>query len=158
NTAPPTRCPKSNRASSLLFFHSCCRSREERRVARLSLRPLHSCGSSNSSLRAMKTMTPIIAAKNMAGKEAVDSNMLSECSLPAPIHNAIVCANRWFCWQRLLYCKATARGEAGAPRVGGVSKLYRRLGPALRDFPLGQGRPEALSGLFLQQVSLRIRI
>ena len=30
--------------------------------------PLHSCGSSNSSPRATKTMTAIIAAKNMAGK------------------------------------------------------------------------------------------
>ena len=48
-----------------------------------------------------------IAAKNMAGKETVDSNMLSACSLPAPLHNAIVCANRWFCWQRQPDYKAT---------------------------------------------------
>ena len=41
--------------------------------------PLHSCGSSNSSLKAMKTMTPMIAAKKMAGKETVDSSMLSAC-------------------------------------------------------------------------------
>jgi hypothetical protein len=52
---------------------------------RLHCKLLHSCGSSNSSRRAMKTMTPIIAAKNMAGKETVDSNMLSACSLPAPL-------------------------------------------------------------------------
>ena len=116
NTASPTRCPKSNPASSLLYSHSCCRSREERRVARLSLRPLYSCGSSNSSLKAMKTMTPIIAAKNMAGKEKVDSSILPTCSFRAPQHNAIVCANRKFCWQRLLYCKATARGKGAAPR------------------------------------------
>jgi hypothetical protein len=45
----------------------------------------------------MKTMTPMIAAKNMAGKEAVDSSMLSACSLLEPLHNAIICANRWFC-------------------------------------------------------------
>ena len=32
----------------------------------------------------------VIAAKNMAGKETVDSSMLSACSLPAPPHNAIV--------------------------------------------------------------------
>ena len=55
----------------------------------------------------MKTMTPIIAAKNMAGKKTVDSSMLSACALPASLHNAIVCANREFCWQHLLYCKAT---------------------------------------------------
>src|SRR5215469_2677890 len=61
--------------------------------------PLHSCGSSNNSLKAMKTMTPMIAAKNMAGKETADSSMLSPCPHPAPLHNAIVCANRWFCWQ-----------------------------------------------------------
>jgi hypothetical protein len=49
------------------------------------LRTLHSCGSSNSSLKAMKTMTPMIATKNMAGKEAVDSSsMFSARSLPAP--------------------------------------------------------------------------
>jgi hypothetical protein len=106
----------------------------------------------------MKTMAPMIAAKNMAGKEKVDSSILPTCSFRAPQHNAIVCANRKFCWQRLLYCKATARGKGAAPRVGGVSKLYRRFGPALRDFPLGQGRPESLSGLFRQQVSLRLRI
>src|SRR5215472_9053626 len=47
----------------------------------------------------MKTMTPMIAAKNMAGKETADSSMLSACPHPAPLHNAIVCANRWFCWQ-----------------------------------------------------------
>src|SRR5262249_26787849 len=47
------------------------------------LRTLHSCGSSKSSLKAMKTMTPMIAAKNMAGKEGVDSSMFSACSLPA---------------------------------------------------------------------------
>ena len=46
-------------------------------------------------------MTPMIAAKNIAGKETVDSSMLSACSLPAHLRNAIVCANRWFCWQRL---------------------------------------------------------
>jgi hypothetical protein len=106
----------------------------------------------------MKTMAPMIAAKNMAGKEKVDSSILPTCSFRAPQHNAIVCANRKFCWQRLLYGKATAKGMEAAPRVGGVSKLYRRFGPALRDFPLGQGRPESLSGLFRQQVSLRIRI
>jgi hypothetical protein len=109
----------------------------------------------------MKTMAPMIAAKNMAGKETVDSSMLPTCSLRAPLHKAIVCANRKFLLAALLYCKATARGMGAAPRVGGVSKLYRRffLGlAALRDFPLGQGRPEGLSGLFHQQVSLQIRI
>ena len=55
--------------------------------------PLHSCGSSNNSLKAMKTMTQMIAAKNMAGKETVDSSMLSACPHPPPLHNAIVCAN-----------------------------------------------------------------
>src|SRR5215510_461910 len=74
----------------------------------------HSCGSSNSSLKAMKTMTPMIAAKNMAGKETVDSSMLSACSLPASLHNAIVCANRWFCWQRLDDQKAADRGKRAA--------------------------------------------
>src|SRR6516162_10483847 len=71
--------------------------------------PPHSCGSSNNSLKAMKTMTPMIAAKNMAGKETVDSSMLPACSLSAPLHNAIVCANRWFCWQRLDNYKAVDR-------------------------------------------------
>jgi hypothetical protein len=92
-------------------------------------------------------MTPIIAAKNMAGKETVDSNMLSACSLPAPIHNAIVCANRKFCWQRLLYCKATARGAA-APRVGGVSKLYRRFGPRSEIFLLDKAVQKVSQGFF----------
>ena len=74
----------------------------------------------------------MIAAKNMAGKERVDSSMLPTCSLRASVHNAIVCANRKFCWQRLLYGKATAKGMEAAPRVGGVSKLYWRFFSALR--------------------------
>ena len=98
-------------------------------------RPLHSCGSSNTSLSAMKTMAPIIAAKNMAGKEAVDSSMRPRVLAPASLHNAIVCANRWFCWQRQHDHEATA---------------------ALRHFPLEQGRPETLLELFHQQVSQRI--
>jgi hypothetical protein len=77
-------------------------------------------------------MAPMIAAKNMAGKERVDSSMLPTCSLRASVHNAIVCANRKFCWQRLLYGKATAKGMEAAPRVGGVSKLYWRFFSALR--------------------------
>ena len=98
----------------------------------------------------MKTMAPMIAAKNMAGKERVDSSMLPTCSLRASVHNAIVCANRKFCWQRLLYGKATARGMEAAPRVGGVSKLWRKQAllafpfglAALRDFHLGKAAPK----------------
>jgi hypothetical protein len=90
-------------------------------------------------------MTPIIAAKNMAGKEKVDSSILPTCSFRAPQHNAIVCANRKFCWQRLLYCKATERRKGAAPRVGGVSKLYRRFGPALRERMTSDGASGAIA-------------
>ena len=79
----------------------------------------------------MKTMTPMIAAKNMAGKETVDSSMLSACSLPAPLHNAIVCANRWFCWQRLDDHKAAEKGMRGrrpphaiSPRIAFTAGKY----------------------------------
>ena len=88
----------------------------------------------------------MIAAKNMAGKETVDSSMLSACSLPTPLHNAIVCANRWFCWQRLDDHKAAGNG--------GRAQLLRQSDVA----PLGLGRPEALLGLFRRQVSLRTPI
>src|SRR5262249_56258182 len=50
----------------------------------LSLRPRHSRGSSNTALKAMKMMTPIIAAKNTAGKETVDSIMSATRALPPP--------------------------------------------------------------------------
>ena len=50
----------------------------------LSLRPRHSRGSSNTALKAMKMMTPMIAAKNTAGKETVDSIMSATWSLPPP--------------------------------------------------------------------------
>jgi hypothetical protein len=48
------------------------------------LRPRHSRGSSNTALKAMKMMTPMIAAKNTAGKETVDSIMSAPWSLPPP--------------------------------------------------------------------------
>src|SRR5262245_47054143 len=70
--------------------------------------PLHSCRLSNTSLGAIKTMAPIIAAKNMAGKQAVESSMPPRVLAPASLHKAIVCANRWFCWQRQHDHEATA--------------------------------------------------
>ena len=78
----------------------------------------------------MKTMTPMIAAKNMAGKETVDSSMLSACSLPTPPHNAIVCANRWFYWQRLDDHKAADR-TCGPRAAFGTSDLVL-LGEAVQ--------------------------
>jgi len=75
-------------------------------------------------------MTPMIAAKNMAGKETVDSSMLSACSLPTPLHNAIVCANRWFCWQRLDDDKAADR-TCGPCAAFGTSDLVL-LGEAVQ--------------------------
>src|SRR6266536_3328160 len=99
----------------------------------------------------MKTMAPMIAAKNMAGKETVDSSMLPTCSLRAPLHKAIVCANRKFLLAALLYCKATARGMGAAPTVGGVSKLYRRFFSALRRseiFLLGKAVQKVSQGFF----------
>ena len=96
----------------------------------------------------MKTMAPMIAAKNMAGKEKVDSSILPTCSFRAPQHNAIVCANRKFCWQRLLYCKATPRGKGAAPRVGGVSTLSRRFGPRSEIFLLGKAVQKVSQGFF----------
>jgi len=68
-------------------------------------------------------MTPMIAAKNMAGKETVDSSMLLACSLPAPLHNAIVCANRWFCWQRLDHKAAEGHGGRQLLRQSNLALL-----------------------------------
>ena len=79
---------------------------------------------------------------------------------PNMLSPGVVCANRKFCWQRLPYGKAAARGWGPRQewrRKQALSAFLFGLA-ALRDFPLGQDRPEGLSGLFHQQVSLRIRI
>ena len=78
-----------------------------------------------------------IAAKNMAGKETVDSNMLSACSLPAPLHNAIVCANRWFCWHRLYDYKAADRASGVQCKRSAVKPVckYRRYTKSTKEAP-----------------------
>ena len=64
--------------------HACWGSVPRRGLDALSLRPRHSRGSSNTALKAMKMMTPMIAAKNTAWKETVDSIMSAPWSLPPP--------------------------------------------------------------------------
>src|SRR5215467_11737063 len=80
----------------------------------------------------MKTMAPMIAAKNMAGKETVDSSMFPACSLRRPLHNAILCANRWFCGQRQHDHKA--RPKHWRPLSVSLTHPFRRANGELRAF------------------------